>query len=145
MKGPVIHIPYFTDYKMLWTIKCTLIFKQFKKNDIFTIFIIRLQSQAKKKFLVYKTELTFKISEICNFLQIFFTSPAIANGGGPKCRSAALFPCCSAYAITVLSICSLHHMNTFYFFHYETNKNIVLLPITQIIFNSSSLTPRPMP
>jgi hypothetical protein len=45
----VQEIPYFTDYKTLWTIRRTLIFKRFfKKNNIFTIFIIRLQSQTKK-------------------------------------------------------------------------------------------------
>jgi hypothetical protein len=44
-----MYIPYFTDYKTLWTIRRTLIFKQFfKKNNVFTIFIIRLQSQTKK-------------------------------------------------------------------------------------------------
>ena len=58
----VIALPYFTDYKTLQTIRRTLIFKQLKSN-IFTIFIIRLQSQTTKKNLVYKTELTFKISE----------------------------------------------------------------------------------
>ena len=59
---------------------------------------------TKKKFLVYKTELTFKTSENSNFFQLFFTSPPITDGfsvgGGPKCRSAALFPCYYAYGIT---------------------------------------------
>jgi hypothetical protein len=36
------------DYRILRTIRRTLIFKQFKKKNIFTIFIIRLQSQTKK-------------------------------------------------------------------------------------------------
>ena len=35
-------------YRILWTIRHTLIFKQFLKKNIFTIFIIRLQSQTKK-------------------------------------------------------------------------------------------------
>jgi hypothetical protein len=39
-------------YRILQTIRRTLIFKQFfKKYNIFTIFIIRLQSQTKKKIL----------------------------------------------------------------------------------------------
>ena len=90
---------------------------------------------------VHKTELTFKIPEIV----IFFSSSLLACqsrmvfsvGGVPKCRSAALFP----YAITVLSIYSPHH-NFILFFpitKLATNKNIVLLPITQITLNSSSL------
>ena len=66
-------------------------------------------------------------------------------GGGPKCRSAVLFPCSSAYAVTVLSIYSLCHMITvpfiFFIMKLATNKNIVLLPIMQITFNSSSLAP----
>ena len=33
-----------------------------------------------KKVLVYKTELTFKISENHHFFQLFFTSPPIVNG-----------------------------------------------------------------
>ena len=73
-------------------------------NEHLHFYLYRLQSQTKKKILVYKTELTFKISENCNFFQFFFTSLLIANGfsvgGSPICRSAALFPRSSAYAIT---------------------------------------------
>ena len=61
-------IPYFTDSTTLRAITRTLIFQQLKKN-IFTIFIIRLQSQTKKKFLVYKTEPNFKISENRHFFR----------------------------------------------------------------------------
>ena len=68
---------------------------------MFIIFIIRLQSQT-KKFLVYKTKLTFKISENRNF---FFSYSLLDRqsrmvfsvGEGPKCHSAAVFPCSSVY------------------------------------------------
>ena len=72
----------FMDYKTLRTITRTLIFKQFKKNTIFTIFIVLLlDCKARlKKILVYKAELTFKISENRIFFQIIFTIPPIVNG-----------------------------------------------------------------
>ena len=76
----VCFVLYSVTVTVLRTIRCTLIFKQFKKKTFFTIFIIRLESQTKKKILVYKTELTFKIPENHHFFfQFFFTSPPIAN------------------------------------------------------------------
>jgi hypothetical protein len=56
-------IPYFTDYKTLWTIRRTLIFKQFFKQITFLPFLLLDCKARLKKFLVYKTELTFKIPE----------------------------------------------------------------------------------
>ena len=64
-------IPNFTDYKTLWTIRCTLIFKQLKKKYILTIFLLDCKArQKKKRFLVYETELTFKISENRHFFPV---------------------------------------------------------------------------
>ena len=112
-------IPYFTDYKMLRTIWHTLIFKQFKKNNIFYYFYYQIAKPDKKKFLVYKTELTFKISENHHFFQLFFTSTPIANGFFPlvEGQNAAQLLCFHVLLyMLLLSIYSLHHMNTFYFF-----------------------------
>ena len=56
-------LPYFMDYKMLRIIKHTLIFKQYFKNIAFWSFLLLDCTARLKKILVYKTELTFKISE----------------------------------------------------------------------------------
>ena len=51
-------------YHILRTIRHTLIFKQFLKKITFLLFLLLdCKARLKKKFLVYNTELTFKISE----------------------------------------------------------------------------------
>ena len=134
-------LPYFMDYETLWTIRCTLIFKQF-------LLFLLLDCKARlKKFLVYKTELTFKISENSHFFSYSLLAHQLqmvfSVGGGPKCRSAALFPSSSAYGITFkLQPASYEYLLLFSIMKLATNKIIVLLPTTQITFNSSSLAPQ---
>jgi hypothetical protein len=52
-------------YRILWTIRRTLIFKQIflKKATFLPFLLLDCKARLKKKFLVYKTELTFKTPE----------------------------------------------------------------------------------